>query len=402
MICNVRWQRICRRLTAGCFATICLCWSSLLAAQNDASPGYTLACYYFPNYHVDKRNEACHGKNWTEWELLKAARPRFAGHDQPKKPLWGYEDEADPQVMKKKINVAASFGIDVFIYDWYYYDDGPFLQRGLEEGFMKAPNNRRMKFALMWANHDWTDLFPKKIAAPYKVMYKGNITPATWEVMTGYIIEHYFKHPSYWKIDGAPYFSVYELDKLIQCFGSPQATGKALQAFREKTIRAGFKDLHLNIVKPASPKAIEGLGFNSFTSYVWIHHIPLNGFPAVSYEQARKDYFNYADKAVATFPLPYFPNVSMGWDASPRCDPDSTFKNRGYPCTPVITGNTPQAYRKALEQAKMFVNAHPQSKRIITLNSWNEWTEGSYLEPDVTHKMKYLEAVKNVFERKNR
>lgn len=43
---------------------------------------YTVACYYFPNYHVDVRNEAAHGSGWTEWALVKArlvARP-----DQPK------------------------------------------------------------------------------------------------------------------------------------------------------------------------------------------------------------------------------------------------------------------------------------------------------------------------------
>ncbi|MBI5820822.1 MAG: glycoside hydrolase family 99-like domain-containing protein, partial [Verrucomicrobia bacterium] len=27
----------------------------------------------------------------------------------------------------------------------------------------------------------------------------------------------------------------------------------------------------------------------------------------------------------------------------------------------------------------------------------NEWTEGSYLEPDTVHGLKYLEAVRDVF-----
>ncbi len=33
----------------------------------------------------------------------------------------------------------------------------------------------------------------------------------------------------------------------------------------------------------------------------------------------------------------------------------------------------------------------------ININCWNEWTEGSYLEPDEVHGMKYLEAVRDVF-----
>ena len=98
------------------------------------------AAYYFPNYHLDKRNEEFHGKGWTEWELMKCARPRFEGHRQPRIPLWGYLDEADPQVMEQKINAAADHGIDSFVFDWYWYD-GPYLQRALDEGFLHNLSN---------------------------------------------------------------------------------------------------------------------------------------------------------------------------------------------------------------------------------------------------------------------
>ena len=62
--------------------------------------------YYFPNWHVDALNEKWHGRGWTEWEVVKCARARFEGHAQPKVPLWGYEDEADPRIMEKKIRTA--------------------------------------------------------------------------------------------------------------------------------------------------------------------------------------------------------------------------------------------------------------------------------------------------------
>ena len=78
---------------------------------------YEIGCYYFPNYHVDPYNEKEHGPEWTEWELVKHARSRFEGHIQPKVPVWGYEDEAHPKVMERKIRVAADHGIDFFIFD---------------------------------------------------------------------------------------------------------------------------------------------------------------------------------------------------------------------------------------------------------------------------------------------
>ena len=88
-----------------------------------------VCAYYFPNWHVDPRNEAIHGGNWTEWRVTQHATPRFPGHEQPKIPLLGYGDEADPQVMAAKIRMAADHGVDAIIFDWYYFFDGPYRER---------------------------------------------------------------------------------------------------------------------------------------------------------------------------------------------------------------------------------------------------------------------------------
>jgi hypothetical protein len=97
-------------------------------------------------------------------------------------------------------------------------------------------------------------------------------------------------------------------------------------------------------------------------------------------------------------PVPYHPNVSMGWDSSPRCRnaPDWA-RRRDYPFGAVIVNNTPAAFRAALERAKALAAANPPGQRIITLNAWNEWGEGSYLEPDTTTGLGYLEAIRAVF-----
>jgi hypothetical protein len=62
-----------------------------------------------------------------------------------------------------------------------------------------------------------------------------------------------------------------------------------------------------------------------------------------------------------------------------------------------LTGNTPQAFERALRAARAYLEARPASERVLTLNAWNEWTEGSYLEPDTQHGMAYLEAIRRVF-----
>lgn len=136
-------------------ATLLLASLALLHAADapkaDASGSdIIVASYYCGNYHPnDVRNEKQKGKGWAEWELVKAAKPRFPGHRQPIVPLWGYTDESDPKAMAQKIDAAADHGIGAFIFDWYYYDDGPFLERPIDIGFLQATNNSRIKFAFM-------------------------------------------------------------------------------------------------------------------------------------------------------------------------------------------------------------------------------------------------------------
>ena len=373
---------------------------------------YTVACYYFPNYHVDPRNEAAHGPDWTEWALVKHALARFSGHRQPIAPAWGYGDEADPVVMAQKIDAAADHGIDAFIFDWYWYDDGPFLERALEAGFLGAANQQRLKFSLMWANHDWVDIMPAKITATLaqgRTLYPGAVTRQTWDTVADYIIDRYFSHPAYWLIDGCPYFSIYDLTMLMTGLGGVDAPREAIQALRAKVKRAGFPDLHLNAVvwsvkllpgeqiikDPAG--LLHALGFDSITSYVWVHHDALHEFPTTDYNQARDRYLAYWDEAERTFDLPYFPNVTMGWDPSPRTVQSDVYINAGYPFTPILADNTPAHFQQALALAKTRLAQRTNQPKILTINAWNEWTEGSYLEPDTVHGLGYLAAIRDTF-----
>ena len=112
---------------------------------------------------------------------------------------------------------------------------------------------------------------------------------------------------------------------------------------------------------------------------------------------ARDGYFAYWDKARTMFGVPYYPNVSMGWDPSPRACQTDVFGPFGYPFTNTIRGNTPERFREALQKTRDRMMAGKDVPRVLTINCWNEWTEGSYLEPDTVHGLKYLEAVRDVF-----
>lgn len=385
--------------------------SSLQAEEKAPTPkAFQVGAYYFPNYHVDPRNEKRYGKNWTEWELVKRAEPRFPGHRQPRIPAWGYTDEANPKVMEQKIDAAADHGLDYWIFDWYWYNDGPFLDRCLEQGYFGAANNARVKFCCMWANHDWVELFPAHRGVKPELHYPGDVTRATFDKLTDHVVQRYFSHPSHWKIEGRPYFSIYDLGCFLKNFGSVEATVAAVRDFRAKTKAAGFPDLHFNAVvwgQPILPgektpanlaELVARIGFDSVTSYVWVHHVPLNE-QQTDYGWVQEEYFKYWAEAEKKFAVPYYPNVSVGWDASPRTVQSDEYGNWGYPFTNTISGSSPERFRAALQATRRRLEAQPNGPRILNINSWNEWTEGSYLEPDQHFGLGYLKAIREVFGR---
>ncbi|MDD5602798.1 MAG: glycoside hydrolase family 99-like domain-containing protein, partial [Eubacteriales bacterium] len=88
------------------------------------------------------------------------------------------------------------------------------------------------------------------------------------------------------------------------------------------------------------------------------------------------------------YDFPYFAHVSLGWDKNPRYQ---TF------CPGIVRKNTPENVQKAFEKARDYADAHPGQPPLIVINSWNEWTETSYLQPDNLYGYGYLEACKKVF-----
>ena len=399
---------------------ICPLFLTGKTVKNNNSPEkITVAAYYFPNYHTgDPRNAKNKGKEWSEWELVKSARPRFTGHDQPKVPLWGYTDEKDPKVMAQKIEAASENGIDCFIFDWYMYEDGPFLNRCLDEGFLKAKNVEKIKFALMWANHDWLNIQPASFDNSRVKLTEGGVSAELWDIISTYIVEKYFKQPNYWKIDGKPYFSIYEIVTFINGLGGIDQAKKAVQLLDEKTKKAGFPGVHFNIMSwmvnddqvkkitgpnaPSSAKEmVKALGTESVSTYCYIHHysnVNKDGFPTVPVEKAFASAKDYWKKFTSEYPdILYTPNVSMGWDASPRCIQSDKFEPKDYPWTPVFIGNTPASFQQQLTEAKTFLDNYKPKHKILVLNSWNEWTEGSYLLPEKKYGDAYLKAIKAVF-----
>jgi hypothetical protein len=372
----------------------------------------TVLAYYFPNWHRDERNEQWFGEGFTEWDLLREARPRFDGHRQPRIPVAGEQDESDPAVFAQQIELATRHGVDGFLFDFYWYDDGPYLARALDEGMLGATNRADVSFALMWANHDLVDIFPAQGGEP-RLLKSGAIDRAAFERFARHAIENYFSQPNYLTLDGKPWISIYEVGSLINGLGGVEQTKDALAWFRAEAVRNGLPGIHLDAVIwgfGVLPTAVSledplslvtSLRFDSATSYVWIHHSDLEraAFPKGDWSQVRTETFAEYDATAAALPVPFYPNVTVGWDSSPRTEQSIPFERAGYPFFPTFDA-TPSDFEQGLREAKKFLERHESTlgaQPIVTINAWNEWTEGSSLLPDTTNGLGYLEAIRTVF-----
>ena len=383
----------------------CFCLPGKLTGRDKNR--YDVAAFVWPSYHPDDRAKIFWPEGIGEWQTVMSNKPNFKGHEQPRYPLWGYINEADPYVAEMEISAAADHGINVFIFDWYWYDGMPYLEGHLNEGYLKARNNDRVKFYLMWANHDVTFIWDKRNADDAftgknrALIWKGDIDRHEFEKVTLRIIDRYFSHPSYYKIDGKPVFMIYHMIEFIEGMGGTKEARDALMWFREEVKKAGHKGLELqlsirrdtdqNIILKSGETigtqsdAVQELTFDSMTHYQYVHFVNVD----------QRDYADVTKDAVAVwnsvsdrYTAKYYPQVSVGWDSSPRAQ---QYIGK------VIKNNTPENFQNALVAAKAFADAHPDQAPLITINSWNEWTETSYLQPCTMYGYGYLKAVKSVF-----
>ena len=377
---------------------------------------YDVAAYVWPAYQNDPRWKelGIFGDGVGEWQNVYEAKSKRKGHAQPFEPLWGYIMDDDPKSMEKQIAAATKAGLNVFIYDWYWYEGRPFLENALNNGFLKARNNGDMWFYLMWANHDvtyqWNNKVPEKEKS--KVIWSADVS---YDEFTNVIVPRwiaYFKKVNYYKIENKPVVGIYDPRNLFRCWGSWAKVKEAFDYLDAEAKKAGFAGVHLmlntsiydgtfgNITDiPNKPKAstrevAEYLGFDSFSLYNWVGEI---------WQILKKEedcpYSKWVDKGITTYDynkplLPksqLFPHVSLAWDTNPR-----------YPMSdylPTVSDSNPKDFERALRAAKVWADKNiPQNyPKLITVNAWNEWTEGCYIQPDKRHGYGFLNAIARVF-----
>ena len=252
----------------------------------------------------------------------------------------------------------------------------------------------------------------------------GDVSPETFLKATDHCIKHYFPHPNYMRINGGLYFSIYQLSNMVENLGGLETASGYFTDFRKRVKDAGLGELHLNAVgmevrsdlavledksasnysPPTNMKSrdetnniLTKLGMDSRSGHGWNKRKHADTFPSYDYlEFAMKNIAEY-ELFSSSLKLPYNPAVCPGWDVSPRAVPSEIYEDVGYPFMVILSDNTPEHFKTALSKTKDFILSDKFTGNMLLINSWNEWTEGTYIEPDMEYGYAYLEAVKKSF-----
>ena len=355
--------------------------------------GLEVAAYVFPNYHASALHNKIYAPGWTEYNLIRSARPWFEGHQQPRTPLLGELDESLPSTWEVYNKLCKQSGIDVLLWDWYWYDGKPCLHEALEEGFLEAKNTNDVKFACMWTNHPWYILYPTKQTNGQNAYPPSFDAPDfSYEEAfrsLSYIVTRYFNQSNYWKIDGKPVICIWDARRLEQRLGLA-GVQRLFTELREFARKQGHAGIHFHITGFSSAN-MKATGYNTVGSYNpldWIagrfqpNEIELPDYGVAAADVAYKLWPEHH----RDFDIPYVPAIGAGWDSTPRYVKPSVRPSKGdrkaWPGCTIFVNESPAAFKAFVQSSFAYLNQHPEVPRFVTIACFNEWSEGHYLLPD--------------------
>ena len=332
-----------------------------------------LVAFYLPQFHTFPENDRWWGKGFTEWTNTRRAVPLFPGHYQPRIPHRdiGYYDLSDWHVIQTQARLARGHGISGFCFYYYWFSGKRLMEKPLD--LLLSHPEIDIEFCCCWANENWTRTWDGKesqILCAQKherndVDFIRDLSPC-------------FRDSRYIRINGRPLVLVYRCDELPD----PQET---FRLWRQWARGNGIGELEIWVVRggAVTPHSVLVAGADAEVEFppAYCTALPcLN--PAKFGCRARGALLDYqawtrrimaGHGCVEHFSHRVFRSVMLGWDNSARRKSDFN----------IWYGFSLRTYYEYL--VKMIADTrrrHPENERYLFINAWNEWGEGSYLEPD--------------------
>jgi hypothetical protein len=339
-----------------------------------------IAAYYVP----------LRWKKHCEWNLIQQAKSYVDWQQQPRVPLQWYYNDENPETMKKQIALASGYWVSAFIFDRYWKKGKLELDAPIHN-FISNP--WPMKFAVMRAWKTAKKDLPSYpwIVSPEEQSRRVETDVQDFCAMLEYCQIHYFSQDFYLTIDDRPYFVLYNVEWFINKLWREYFI-EMMEAARSLFTQNWRTQPYISWVIISDIDA-SGLGLDAITGYNYLPDFTPQQEMIQEYETLISQKQKKREQLQIHSQLPYIPSIATGWDASPRWSRVEKFEQSlWYPWIPLVVGNTPALFGKFLQEGIDFAKKH--TSKIVSICAWNEWSEGSYLEPDERYGYGYLEEIK--------
>lgn len=353
-----------------------------------------ILAFVLPQFHPIPENDEWWGKGFTEWTNVRKARPLFPGHLQPRVPANGrYYNLLDPETMDWQAALAREHGLYGFCYYHYWFKGKRLLEKPVE--LLLERGKPDFPFCLAWANEPWTrawDGGDNEILMPQEY---GDARD--WEQHFEYLLQA-FRDPRYIRVGGKPMFLIYRSHNI-------EVAEPMLRLWRELALRAGLPGLHIVSMMTAFGTDTRPI-FDAYTEFE----------PSYTFNQRRdfwwrkreRFYRKWRRAKLRLFGRAEGPVNSFDYGSVWRAIAAREIRPNVYPGAFLDWDNTP---RRGLERGMVMRNfdrrvfascfrskvfqASKAGSEFLFIDAWNEWAEGTYLEPDEARGLFFLETIRN-------
>ncbi|QGW15582.1 MULTISPECIES: glycoside hydrolase family 99-like domain-containing protein [Leclercia] len=346
--------------------------------------------FYLPQFHPFEENNNWWGKGFTEWTNVSKATPQFSGHYQPRLPgELGFYDLRLTSNMHRQVELAKKYGVSAFCFHYYWFDGKKLMDEPIDNYLNDSSID--FPFCLCWANENWTRRWD---GAEHDVLIGQNHSDED-NIAVFYDLLRYFKDSRYVTVNGKPMIVLYRPAIIPN-------VEKLVATWRELAVENGLSGLHI--------VATNAFGFDDFRSINFdaIVEFPPHGVVVNNIKDTLKllnnnykgnvyDYSETVDFCLdrlntsvsKSISNNYYPCVMTGWDNEARKPGNGN----------VFFNATPLEFNRWLKGVDEWSKKnHTSDENFVFINAWNEWAEGTYLEPDRKFGYAYLNAISNVRE----
>lgn len=342
-------------------------------------PKVKLIAFYLPQFHPFPENDEWWGKGFTEWTNVGKATPNFVGHYQPHCPIhFGYYDLRIKEIMEEQSKIAKEYGLYGFSYYFYWFGGKTLMEEPLKQMLLNPKVD--MPFCLTWANENWTRRWDGRES---DVLISQQHSDEDSLAFIKYLMK-YFKDPRYIKVNGKPVLIIYRANII------PNINVIA-GVWRSEMIRNGFAGIYLVAAQTFGIKSPLSFDFDAAVEFPphTVSSSEINDCDDKinkNFDGKLYSYDQVVQNAVVATDQDYkvYKTVMLSWDNTARKQNSSH----------IFCNFSIGRYKQWLSSKinKVYWDNKYIDDKFVFINAWNEWAEGTHLEPDRKYGFSYLQA----------